>query len=238
MSRSVSVDVSAATTTDASIQSFDGEALAELIAAASASLDSDREGAKQCIRRAEELLRVMREGRRPTPVAAFSFAPGGLATWQRKRVAAYIDDNIGANICTMDLARLVRLSKSHFFRAFRESFGVPPMAYVAKRRVLRGQELMRNSQASLSQIALACGMCDQAYFTRVFHRTVGVSPGLWRRKFASGLAGPERVAARKAALELVPRGNARVEVSARDAYRRRTPPEITALLGNAISGEA
>jgi AraC-like DNA-binding protein len=171
-------------------------------------------------------------------VAAFSFAPGGLATWQKMRVAAYIDDNIGASICTMDLARLVRLSKSHFFRAFRESFGVPPMAYVAKRRVLRGQELMRNSQASLSQIALACGMCDQAYFTRVFHRTVGVSPGLWRRKFASGLAGPERVAARKAALELVPRGNARVEVSARDAYRRRTPPEIAALLGNAISGEA
>jgi AraC-like DNA-binding protein len=104
----------------------------------------------------------------------------------------HIDDNIRAIIRSTDLARVVRLSKGHFFRAFRESFGVPPMAYIAKLRVQRGQELMRNSQASLSQIALACGMCDQAHFTRVFHRTVGMSPGLWRRQFASELVGPER----------------------------------------------
>jgi AraC family transcriptional regulator len=177
---------------DVPFQSFDGEALSELIAAASASLDSDREAAKQCIRRAEELLRVMREGRRAISLAAVSFAPGGLATWQKTRVAAYIGENIDANICTTDLARLARLSNSHFFRAFRKSFGVPPMAYVAQRRVLRSQELMRNSKASLSEIALACGMCDQAHFTRVFHRAVGLSPGQWRRRFASELTGPKR----------------------------------------------
>ena len=191
MSSSESAGVSAVTVSDGSIHSFDGEVLSKLIATASASLESDHEAAKECIRRAEELLRVMREGRPPAAVA-FSFARGGLATWQKKRVAAYIDDNIGAIIRSTDLARVVRLSKSHLFRAFRESFGVPPMAYIAKRRVRRGQELMRNSRASLSQIALACGMCDQAHFTRVFHRTVGVSPGQWRRQFASGLVGPER----------------------------------------------
>jgi transcriptional regulator GlxA family with amidase domain len=49
-----------------------------------------------------------------------------------------------------------------------------------------GQELMRNSEAPLSQIALACGMCDQAHFTKVFCRMVGVSPRLWRCEFATG----------------------------------------------------
>jgi AraC family transcriptional regulator len=193
MSSSESAGVSAVTVSDGSIHSFDGEVLSKLIAAACASLDSDRAKAKEYIQRAAHILRVSREARRTT-ATAFSCVRGGLASWQQKRVVAYVEANIGSNIRTLDLARFVRLSKGHFFRAFRKSFGEPPMAYVAKRRVLRGQERMRNSQASLSQIALACGMCDQAHFTRVFHRTVGVSPGRWRRQFASGLTGPERVA--------------------------------------------
>jgi AraC-like DNA-binding protein len=49
---------------------------------------------------------------------------------------------------------------------------------------------MRKSRTPLSQIALACGMCDQPHFTRIFHRVVGVSPGLWRRQLASGRGVP------------------------------------------------
>jgi AraC family transcriptional regulator len=184
MSSSDSAGVSDVTASDGSLHWFDGEVLSKLIAAASASLDSDRATAKEYIQRAAELLRVSREERHTAPTA-FSRARGGLASWQQKRVVAYVEANIGSNIQAIDLARLVRLSKGHFFRAFRESFGEPPMSYVVKRRVVLGQSLMRNSRASLSQIALACGMCDQPHFTRVFHRIVGVSPGLWRRQFAS-----------------------------------------------------
>lgn len=182
MSSSTSASISAAR---ASEHSFAGETLSKLIAAASASLDSDRAAAKDYIRQAAEVLRVSREEQSTAPTV-FSCVRGGLATWQKKRVVAYVEANIGSNIRAIDLAHVVRLSKSHFFRAFRRSFGEPPMAYVVKRRVVLGQELMQNSRATLSQIALACGMCDQPHFTRVFHRIVGVSPGLWRRQFASG----------------------------------------------------
>ena len=193
MASSASAGVDAPAVSDESIHSLDGEGLSQLIARACASVDSDRATAKHCMQRAAELLRVFREERRSTPTA-FHFVRGGLAPWQQKRVAAYVEANIGSNIRATELARVAGVSKGHFFRAFRESFREPPMAYVVKRRVLRGQELMRTSRASLSQIALACGMCDQPHFTRVFHRLVGMSPGLWRRRFASGLggAGPTR----------------------------------------------
>jgi transcriptional regulator GlxA family with amidase domain len=167
------------------IHTFDVENLLKLVTAASASLDGDRETAKGYMQRAAELLRGFREAR-GTAHTACSRARSGLATWQQKRVVAYVEANIGSNIRVIDLARIVRLSKGHFFRAFRESFGEPPMAYVVKRRVVLGQELLRKSRAPLSQIALACGMCDQPHFTRLFHRIVGVSPGLWRRQVASG----------------------------------------------------
>ena len=80
-----------------------------------------------------------------------------------------------------DVARVARLSLSHLFRVFHESFGEPPLAYVARQRILRAQTLMLSSRAPLSQIALGCGMYDQTHFTRLFRRIVGVNPSAWRR---------------------------------------------------------
>lgn len=185
MSRSASAGLTPTRVYVASIQSFDVEGLLKLVAAASASLDSDRETAKGYIQRAAEVLRGLREDRGAAP-RIFSCMRGGLAPWQQKRVVAYVEDNIASHIGVEDLARVVRMSTAHFFRAFRRSFGEPPMAYVVKRRVVLGQELMQKSRAPLAEIALACGMCDQPHFTRVFHRIVGVSPGVWRRQIASG----------------------------------------------------
>jgi AraC family transcriptional regulator len=163
---------------------LESEILSELLAAASAAFDNDRDSAKNYLRRAEELVRVGRTERQPSVPEERVFLRGGLAAWQRNRLTTYIQANIGANIHVADLARLVRLSKGHFFRAFRETFGEAPGSYITRQRIQLGQSLMLNSQARLSEIALACGMCDQPHFTRVFGKFVGLSPRAWRRKFA------------------------------------------------------
>ena len=159
------------------------EALVRLLATAAATFDSDRDRAKDCLRQAEELLRVSLE-REGSP-GNESSSRGCLARWQAKRVSAYIEANIGLNIRVADLAGIVRLSTSHFSRAFRASFGKPPLAYVKARRVRHAQLIMLNTREPLSQVALGCGMCDQAHFTRVFRKVVGISPSLWRRRFQS-----------------------------------------------------
>ena len=110
---------------------------------------------------------------------------GGLAPWQAKRVAAYIEANISLSLRVPDLAGIVQLSLGHFFRAFRVSFGQPPLAYVKARRIRHAQVLMLNTREPLSQVALHCGMYDQAHFTRVFRKVVGISPSVWRRQFQS-----------------------------------------------------
>jgi AraC family transcriptional regulator len=187
MSHSADAGLSTTRVPVASNHSFDVEGLIKLVEAACASLDSDCQRAKGCMQRAAEMLQSFREERR-TAATAFSSVRGGLTAWQKQRVVAYVEANIGSRIRAADLARVVRLSKGHFFRAFRKSFGEPPMTYVVKRRVVHSQELICKSRAPLSEIALACGMCDQPHFTRIFHRVVGVSPGQWRREFAGGPA--------------------------------------------------
>src|SRR5262249_1506686 len=98
-----------------------------------------------------------------------------------------------------DVARITQLSTSHFCRAFKTSFGETPRAYILRRRVERAQELMLTTKEPLSQIALACGLCDQAHFSRVFRRIVGETHNAWRRQ--CGGTSPSGVRAWKVGLD-------------------------------------
>jgi len=147
------------------------------LAAATATFDSGRDQAKACVLRARQLLRVSleREGH-PRPSSR-----GGLAPWQARRVIAYIESNISLSFCVADLAGIVQLSISRFSHAFKVSFGQPPFVYVKVRRMRHAQVIMLSTREPLAQIALDCGMSDQAHFSRVFRKVVGISPSLWRR---------------------------------------------------------
>ena len=159
------------------------EAGVRLLAAAAATFDSDHDRAKAYAQQAKELLRVSLE--REGYLGNESSSRGSLARWQAKRVIAYIESNIGLNIRVVDLAGVARLSTSHFSRAFRASFGQPPSAYVKALRVRYAQVIVLNTREPLSQVALDCGWSDQAHFTRVFRKIVGISPSAWRRQIQS-----------------------------------------------------
>jgi len=159
------------------------QALIALLSTATATLDIDRMQAKDCIARASALIRA--QALRKEDEGFMSMPPrGGLAPWQAKRLAAYINSHLHSKIHAEELADLAMISMGHFFRAFRESFGEAPMVYVAQQRMRLAQEIMLRTQEPLSQVALSCGFCDQAHFTRVFRRVVGMSPRAWRRAFA------------------------------------------------------
>jgi AraC family transcriptional regulator len=184
------VATSAVSAPDRSCPCACNETIVQLLATAIATFDSDRDSANACMQRAAELLRVSRNRREHRRNECLALR-GGLAPWRAKRVVAYIEANIASNLRTADLAGVVGLSTSHFFRAFKESFGETPLAYITKQRMLRAQLIMLNSRQPLSQIAIDCGMFDQAHLTRVFRKTVGVSPGAWRRQLPTVRASAE-----------------------------------------------
>ena len=110
-----------------------------------------------------------------------SIVLGSLPAWRARRALEYVEENLDARITVADLARRVNMSASHFSRGFKRTFGVTVHAYVMHRRVEAAKALMVESSATLSDIAVRCGLSDQSHMTRWFRRVVGVTPASWRR---------------------------------------------------------
>jgi|HubBroStandDraft_1064217.scaffolds.fasta_scaffold41558_3 AraC family transcriptional regulator len=113
-------------------------------------------------------------------------ARGGLAPWQKRAVRKHIDDRLPGPVRVGDLAKLISLSPSYFSRAFRASFGERPHDYIMRTRIERARTLMLTTPLSLSQIALACGLVDQAHLCRCFRQATGTTPGAWRHNHVTG----------------------------------------------------
>jgi AraC family transcriptional regulator len=106
---------------------------------------------------------------------------GGLASWQQKRVAAYIEERVADDIPLATLAELARLSPYHFCRSFKRSFGMPPHRYHASRRIERAKQLLADRELSVTAIALDVGFSETSTFTAAFHRLTGQTPSGYRR---------------------------------------------------------
>jgi AraC-like DNA-binding protein len=112
---------------------------------------------------------------------------GGLAPARANRVCEYIDTHLQETIALEVLAQIAQLSVHHFARAFRQTLGIPPHNYIVHRRVEHAQQLLRNTDLPLSEIAIVAGFTDQSHLARHFRTITGVSPSLARHRFRTGL---------------------------------------------------
>jgi AraC family transcriptional regulator len=156
-------------------------AIPSLIDAAVAAFDADRDSSRRYLLRASALLRVQRAARTGAESVRRSESGGGLLAWQLNRVVDYIETYLADKITAVDLADLIKVSMGRLFRAFKISVGVTPFHYITRRRVELACTMMKTTREPLSQLAIACGLCDQAHLCRVFRRMIGMSPSAWRR---------------------------------------------------------
>ncbi|HYU29433.1 MAG TPA: AraC family transcriptional regulator, partial [Gemmatimonadales bacterium] len=79
-----------------------------------------------------------------------------------------------------DLAQLTGLSRYQVLRRFERAYGLPPHAWLLRRRAERARVLIRDG-VTLAAAAAETGFADQSHLTRVFARQFGFTPGAWRR---------------------------------------------------------
>jgi AraC-like DNA-binding protein len=84
------------------------------------------------------------------------------------------------------LAAELKVSYRWFRRAFAQHTGLSPHRYLLEIRLARARDLLAQSSLSTKEIALRTGFEDAQYFSRLFHKKVGVPPGEWRARAQKG----------------------------------------------------
>lgn len=104
----------------------------------------------------------------------------------------YLEEHYAEPVSIAQLARLCRLSETHFRRCFRAVFGMAPLAYLNNLRVQKACALLRHSEDSILSVSECAGFATLSSFNRHFKQQTGLAPLAWRRAQAG--AAPERAA--------------------------------------------
>src|SRR5262249_13843978 len=115
---------------------------------------------------------------------------GGLAPWQERVVRTHIEEHFAEKIPIAILARLIGLSRFHFCRTFKQSFGTTPHRYQTNCRIEQAKLFLANSAAPVTQIGLMVGFSSSPSFATAFRKAAGVPPTAYRR---SMVPAPDRM---------------------------------------------
>ncbi|MEN4759949.1 helix-turn-helix domain-containing protein [Chryseobacterium sp. C39-AII1] len=99
-------------------------------------------------------------------------------------VVDYIKKNLHQKLSIESIAKLAYVSKSNFFKMFKDELGTSPNEFILQERISRAKELLA-SQNSIKETAYQTGFSDVNYFTRVFKQFAGVTPKSYQNKAIS-----------------------------------------------------
>jgi AraC-like DNA-binding protein len=80
-----------------------------------------------------------------------------------------------------ELARVAGLSRSTFAHRFAEIVGTPPLAYLARWRMMLAGDRLRNTRDTVASIAIGLGYESEGAFSTAFKREMACSPRQYRR---------------------------------------------------------
>ena len=95
---------------------------------------------------------------------------------------AYIENNYSETISSNQLAELAHMTVRSFQRSFQRCMRMTPSQYIMQVRLRFATHLIKESNFTLTQIALECGFSDSNYFSRTFSRTMGITPSQYRTR--------------------------------------------------------
>lgn len=93
---------------------------------------------------------------------------------------AYMLENLDKPLQLENFAGHAGLSVSHFSELFRSQTGQSPMAFFIHLKIRHACRMLDLSRETVKSIAFRTGYRDQYYFSRVFKKVMGISPGKYR----------------------------------------------------------
>lgn len=93
----------------------------------------------------------------------------------------FMQQNINKTIKISDISNHVKLSESHLTKIFRNKTGTSPMDYFINLKMQEAIRLLISQSLKIKEVAFRLGYSDQYYFTRIFTKHIGSSPGMFTK---------------------------------------------------------
>jgi YesN/AraC family two-component response regulator len=97
-------------------------------------------------------------------------------------VAGYIKENYMKDVTLDQLSRMACMNRFKFCRAFKKKFGKSFVSYTNKIRIDRADDLLRNTDLNIIDIAYLVGFQSVVHFGRIFKRIHGIAPREYRAR--------------------------------------------------------
>ena len=94
---------------------------------------------------------------------------------------AYINSNYVEDIRIPDLAKMENLSISRYNTLFKKVTGLSPVEYIKKMRLASACELLSATDLPIKTVSSMVGYSDSHFFSRIFKKSLGVSPAFYRK---------------------------------------------------------
>jgi AraC-like DNA-binding protein len=101
-----------------------------------------------------------------------------------RRARDHIDRHFAEPLDVDGIAAVAGVSKYHFIRCFRMTYGETPMRYLTRRRLERAQDLLRTANLTVTEICMVVGFSSLGSFSAKFSELVGESPTAYRNRYA------------------------------------------------------
>lgn len=98
-----------------------------------------------------------------------------------ERIRQYLDEHFREALTLPDIGKALNISEYYLAHIFKDAFDSPPMQYVMKRRIGEAQNLLSDTDMSITDITYHLGFSSVSHFTSSFSRYVGTSPGKYRQ---------------------------------------------------------
>ncbi|WP_165310377.1 helix-turn-helix domain-containing protein [Vibrio ziniensis] len=101
---------------------------------------------------------------------------------EMQEILRHIELNLTQDIREEDVASYCHYSISYFSKLFKKMVGVSFRDYICSKRItLAKRLLLEEPNAKIAFVAYQCGYHDVSYFSRIFKKKTGISPGLFRQ---------------------------------------------------------
>jgi AraC family transcriptional regulator len=107
---------------------------------------------------------------------------GGLSPKVLLRAIERLRSDSDTDVSLAALASDAGLSRFHFCRAFKESTGLSPHAWLRQHQLEQAMNMLRDTDDSIVSIAAALGYSSQTAFAAAFRKLSGETPSDWRRR--------------------------------------------------------